>query len=139
MSKTIMKLTEQNAIVKIVSEATTTQTITLNSDLLSPTQELSAEQNVGIQFIHWSTNGSTGNVKITRNNELIFNLFGTMGFIDLSGNGGMIDKKNSSHNIVVTVTDGGTVLLTLRKISGYESKIEPWKFGQYDDPTVVGS
>lgn len=59
---------------------------------------------------------------------------------DLSGNGGMLDLTQSDQNIVVTMGAGGGVcFLTLRKMGGYASKVEPWRFGQYDDTTAVGS
>lgn len=129
-----MKLTETLATVKI--NGTGTETITLNSDLLSPTQELGATPTVGIMFLQWTTGG---NIAITRNGVNIFELYGATGVFDLSGHNGMLDTQNSTDNIAVTITGGGTLLMNLRKMSGYNSKIEPWAFGQYDNPEAVGS
>ena len=134
MAKKIMKLTETLATVKITG--TGTETITLNSDLLSPTQELADTQHVGIQFLQWTTGG---NITIARNSVTIFELYGATGIFDLSGYNGMLDTQNSTNDITVTITGGGTLLMNLRKMSGYNSKIEPWAFGQYDNPNVVGS
>lgn len=131
-----MKLTETLATVKITG--TGSDTIVLATDLLSPTQELSGagEQNVGIQFIQWTTGG---NITITRNAVTVFELYGATGIFDLSGYNGMLDTQESLSDIVVTITGGGSLLINLRKIAGYNSKIEPYAFGQYDNPEAVGS
>lgn len=134
MAKTIMKLTETLAIVKI--SGTTPETISLATDLLSPTQIVSGSPTVGIGFIQWTTGG---NILITRNAIEIYNLYTNTGEFDLSGNGGILDTTQSTSNIVVTITTGGTIFLTLRKLSGYASKIEPHRFGQYDNTSAVGS
>lgn len=134
MAKTIMKLTETLAIVKLSGAAT--ETITLNSDLLSTTQTVSGTPKVGIGFIQWTTGGD---VTITRNGVEIYKLYQNTGEFDLSGNGGMLDSTQGTSNIVVTISTGGVVFLTLRKMEGYASKIEPWAFGSYDDTGAVGS
>lgn len=134
MAKTIMKLTETLAIVKISGAGT--ETITLNSDLLSSTQTVSGTPKVGIGFINWTAGGD---VTITRNAVEIYKLYSNTGEFDLSGNGGMLDTIQGTSDIAVTIVTGGVVFLTLRKIEGYASKIEPWKFGSYDNPAAVGS
>ena len=134
MAKTIMKLTETLAIVKISGAGT--ETITLNSDLLSPTQTVSGTPKVGIGFINWTAGGD---VTITRNSIEIYKLYQNTGEFDLSGNGGMLDTIQGTSNIAVTIVTGGVVFLTLRKIEGYASKIEPEKFGSYDNTGAVGS
>jgi hypothetical protein len=134
MAKTVMKLTETLAIVKISGAGT--ETITLNSDLLSPTQTVSGTPKVGIGFINWTAGGD---VTITRNSVEIYKLYQNTGEFDLSGNGGMLDTIQGTSNIAVTIVTGGVVFLTLRKIEGYASKIEPERYGQYDDTGAVGS
>ena len=144
MAIDIMKLTETLAIVKIYGVgATTTETISLSAvpasnGLLSPTQVVSGtvSPKVGIGFLNWTVGGD---VTITRGALAIYKLYQNTGEFDLSGNGGMLDTKNGTSDIVVTITTGGVVFLTLRKIEGYDSKIEAWRFGQYDNPAVVGS
>jgi len=133
MAKRIMKLTETLATVKITG--TGAETISLSTDLLSPTQELGTTPTVGIQYLQWTTGGS---IIVARNGVTVFELYGSTGNFDLSGHGGMLDTQNSTNDITVTVTGGGSLLISLRKMSGYNSKIEPWAFGQYDDPTKVG-
>jgi hypothetical protein len=134
MAKTVMKLTETLAIVKISGAGT--ETITLNSDLLSPTQTVSGTPKVGIGFINWTAGGD---VTITRNSVEIYKLYQNTGEFDLSGNGGMLDTIQGTSNIAVTIVTGGVVFLTLRKIEGYASMIEPWRFGSYDNTGAVGS
>jgi hypothetical protein len=134
MAKSILKLTETLAIVKIVGAGT--ETINLSTELLSPTQIVSGTPTVGINFVQWTTGGT---IMVRRNSVDVLQLYTNTGGFDLSGNGGMIDATNGTHNIEVVVTTGGTCFLTLRKISGYASKIEPHAFGQYDNTEVVGS
>jgi hypothetical protein len=134
MAKTIMKLTETSAIVKI--SGTGAETITLNTDLLSTTQTVSGTPKVGIGYLTWTTGG---NIVIARNGVTVYTLFTNTGEFDLSGNGGMLDIIQGTSNLVVTITGDGVIFLTLRKIEGYASKIEPEKFGSYDNPAVVGS
>lgn len=132
--KRVMKLTETLGIIKVVG--TGTHTILLNSDLLSPTQILSGPLGVGIAFITWSTGG---NIAISRNAENLYELFTNEGNFDFSGNGGYSDMTHAGSDINITITNGGTCILTLRKATGYVSRIEPFRFGQYDDPTQVGA
>lgn len=134
MAKTVMKLTETLAIVKI--SGTTPETITLATDLLSPTQIVSGTPKVGIGYLSWTTGG---NIKISRNSVDVYDLYTNTGEFDLSGNGGMLDTINGTSDLVVTITTGGVIFLTLRKVEGYASKIEPYKYGQYDNTSAVGS
>lgn len=133
MAKSILTKTETNAVVKITGSGS--EIINLSTDLLSTTQELNGTLKVGIGFIQWTTGG---NVVISRNGVTIFELYTNTGTFDLSGHGGCIEYAQGDQNITVTITGGGTVLLSLRKASGYVSKIEPHYFGQYDNPNMVG-
>ena len=139
MAKTIMKLTETLAIVKISGAGTETISLSdpqASGGLLSPTQTVSGTPKVGIGFINWTAGGD---VTITRNSVEIYKLYQNTGEFDLSGNGGMLDTIQGTSNIAVTIVTGGVVFLTLRKIEGYASKIEPEKFGSYDNTGAVGS
>lgn len=136
---TIMKLTETLAIVKVtgVGNATIFLNTQATDGLLSPTQTLSGTLKVGIGFLNWSCSEA---IIIARNSVEVFKLHTNANELDLSGNGGMLDLTQSDQNIVVTMgANGGFCILTLRKMGGYASKIEPWRFGQYDDTAVVGS
>jgi hypothetical protein len=71
-------------------------------------------------------------------NVNILNLQANGNILDLSGNGGLSENTESTSNLVVTISGLGEVYLTLRKQAGYASKIEPERFGQYDNPNTVG-
>ncbi len=134
MAKTILKLTETLAVVKISGAGT--ETITLGTDLLSTTQIVSGSPKVAIAFLSWTT---PDNITITRNATEVYKLYTNTGEFDLGGNGGMLDVTQGTSDIAVTIPTGGVIFLTLRKLSGYTSKIEPHQFGSYDNTTVVGS
>ena len=132
--KYINKKTEGVAIVKI-GGTTFTETISLATDLLVPSQIIDGTMNVGIQHIQWVTTNAAEKIIITRNGTVVMELMG-QGSFDLSGNGGFIDSQESTSDLVCTGT--GWMYITLRKTGGYKSKIETHKFGQYDDTTKVG-
>lgn len=132
--KFINKKTEGVAVVKIGGTGFT-ETITLGTDLLVPSQVLIGTLNVGIQHIQWATTNGTEKIIITRNGTAVMELMG-QGVFDLSGNGGFIDSQESASDLVCTGT--GWMYITLRKTGGYKSKIETHMFGQYDDTTKVG-
>lgn len=134
MAKSILKLTETQAVVKISGSGT--ETITM-ADLMSPTQVASGgAYSVGINFIQWTVGTSA---TIVRNSVTIFELFTNTGSFDLSGYGGCTDYTQADQPIAITITGGGTLLIILRKEAGFRSKIEPEYFGPYDNPTVAGS
>ena len=133
--KYINKKTEGVAIVKI-GGTPFTETISLATDLLVPSQIVDGTMNVGIQHIQWATTNAAEKIIITRNGTVVMELMGQGGF-DLSGNGGLIDSQEAAHDLVCTGT--GWMYITLRKTGGYKSKIETHKFGQYDDATKVGT
>jgi len=140
MALTIMKLTESLAIVKVTGVGATTISLSntqASGGLLSPTQTLSGTLKVGIGFLNWSCDSA---ITIVRNTADVFKLHPNGNELDLSGNGGMLDLTESASDIVVTIgASGGFCILTLRKMGGYASKIEPWRFGSYDDTTALGS
>ncbi len=133
--KYINKKTEGVAIVKI-GGTTFTETISLATDLLVPSQIVDGTMNVGIQHIQWATTNATEKIIITRNGTVVMELMG-QGVLDLSGNGGFIDSQEAASDLVCIGT--GWMYITLRKTGGYKSKIETHKFGQYDDTTQVGT
>ena len=61
------------------------------------------------------------------------------GDLDFGGNGGFTDDTENTSNIVVSIVGTGGCYLTLRKVAGYKSKIEPETFGPYDNTTAVGA
>lgn len=138
MAKDILRKTEKKVAVK-VSGSGVTETITLNSDLLSSTQSLDgATQTVNIISLRW-TGDVDSKITITRNNKVIAilqgNSPGDFDFADAEYN----ESVNNTYNIVVTTSGDAQLYMNLRKVSGYASKIETPEFGAYDDTTATGS
>lgn len=134
MAKSILKLTETQAVIKITGSGT--ETITM-ADLLSTTQVVSGDAySVGINYLQWTVGTSA---TIVRNGVNVFELFTNTGNFDLSGYGGCTDYTQASQPIAITIVGGGTVFIILRKETGFRSKIEPEYFGSYDNPNVAGS
>jgi hypothetical protein len=95
---------------------------------------------VNIIFAQWNISpGAADRITVTRNGISVLNLHQNAGEIDLSGNGGYADTTGNTFPLVVTITGLGEAYFTLRKASGYKSRIEPETFGSYDNPAVVGS
>ena len=139
MAKRILKMTETLAVVKI-SGTGSSDTITLNTDLLSSTMVVDGTPRVNIAYVQWNVSSAASDtITITRGGTPVLNLYQNAGELDLSGNGGYSDDTGNDQPLVVTITGTGNLYLTLRKVSGYKSKIETAQFGSYDNTTVVGS
>jgi hypothetical protein len=138
MALAILRQTETLAVVKAYGAGSTT--IDLQTDLLSSTMELDGgTQTVNISHISWYVSaGASDSVVITRGGTNILHLYQN-GEFDFSGNGGFADTVNNTADIVVAVTGTGGCYLTLRKVSGYKSKIQPWTYGPYDNETSTTS
>lgn len=52
---------------------------------------------------------------------------------------GFTDNLQSTKDITVTHTGGAVTYLVLHKQAGYNAKVEPEKYGAYDDETAVGA
>ena len=132
----VMKQTETLAIVKVFGTDDSV-TIDLDTDLLSSTMILdpAVARKVPISYVSWYVSDAAGDaVSIVRDSVPVLNLYQN-GELDFAGNGGFNETTKEGNSIVVTIVGTGGVYLTLRKAAGYISKIQPWKYGQYDDPT----
>lgn len=134
-TKRILKLTNTEAIVKIDGEPGTV-TIDLDVDL-----KLSSEDIVGtprVNIITMQVSGKPNSVlSVARNSENLWDLqANTTGLVDLNNIGGISDPTNNTSDIVVTSsTAEGQLLLRLRKVSGYVTKIRPAETGS-DQPVA---
>lgn len=134
-TKRILKLTNTEAIVKIDGEPGTV-TIDLDVDL-----KLSSEDIVGtprVNIITMQASGKPNSVlSVARNSENLWDLqANTAGLVDLNNIGGISDPTNNTSDIVVTSsTAEGQLLLRLRKVSGYVTKIRPAETGS-DQPVA---
>lgn len=136
MAKDFLRKTEKKVAVK-VSGTNVTETITLATDLLVPTQVVSGTPKVNILAFKWA--GALGaTVTITRNSKTIVKLVcdnpGEMDFLDSE----FTESINNDSDLVVVTTGEAQLWLNLRKESGYKSKIETPEFSVYDDLTKVG-
>jgi hypothetical protein len=139
VTATVLKNTNQEAIVKVAGTADSA-TIIL-SELVAATQEVIEDADLEVNLVSVSWTGlASSTVTIARNsvNIITVNAAGS-DIIDMSGRG-YVDTIENTEDIVVTI--GGAeaqVWLTLRKASGYATKVEPATYGAYDDPTRVGA
>jgi hypothetical protein len=132
MAFRIIKQTETLAIVKVWG-TNSTDTIVLATDLLSSTMIVSGTPTVNITYVQWYVSaGASDNVTVTRNAIPVFNLYQN-GDLDFAGNGGFADDTGNTSSIVVTITGTGGCYLTLRKAAGYLSKVQPERYGSYDN------
>lgn len=140
VTKTILKNTNNETIVKIAGTAASA-TISLNSDCVASTQATSGATQtvniVGFQF----TGLASSTITIARNGTNITTV-SAEGHDDVEFAAGMgfSDTIQNTSDIVVTIAGAEAQLyLTLRKVSGYASKVETAVYGAYDDQTAVGS
>lgn len=133
VTTTIMHKTNNKAIVRVVATAAAdNHTVDISADLLALNETQTGTAKVHIGRILHSTNSD---VKVTRNNVTIAHLF----------NNGWVEETwwnlNDQEDQDITVTFGGAgmVVLELKKVSGYNSPVEPEIYGSYDDPTQVGA
>jgi len=129
----VLKQTETLAVVKVYGAG---GTINLATDLLSSTMIVQGTPTVNITFAQWNISpGASDKITVVRDGVSILNLQQNAGELDMGGNGGYADNIKNDKDIVVTTTGTGEVYLTLRKVSGYKSKLNPETFGSYDDIT----
>ena len=141
LTKTLLKLTETEAVVKVAGSTGST-TIDLQTDILDPNQATSgATQTVTITGVRW--NGDLSNtLAINRNSVRVMTLVtDTADTVLFDGQELPPENTEATSDIEVVQTGSGYVelYLKLRKVSGYAPKIETAQFGVYDDPNVVGS
>lgn len=127
--KRILKLTNTEAIVKIDGTAGTV-TIDLDVDLKLPSELIVGTPAVNILALKIA--GKPGGVaSVIRNSEVLWDLQSNTGeTIDLYNIGGISDPTHNTSDIIVTTTGTDTqLLLKLRKISGFKSRIRPAETG----------
>lgn len=142
MAKHILKKTERDCVVKISGPSGTSETITLDSDLLTDREELDPNhpQVVWITGLTWTGNLDSVGI-VSRNGVVIASMqANTTGQFDFEGQGMVPDSVNAQDDLTVAITDAqGEYWIRLRKVSGYLSKHEAAIYGSYDDPSQVGA
>jgi hypothetical protein len=139
VTKTVLKKTHQEAIVK-VSGTAGSATIDISADLLSHNQALSGDT-VKVDIVGAMVGGLLTNaITVTRNAVPILAFAGeNNGTFDFEGQG-FRDTIQNDQNIVVNIAGAeGHIYLTLRKVAGFNTTVETGAFGSYDDLTRVGA
>lgn len=141
VTKTILKLTERDAVVKVAGSAGSA-TIDLQTDLKKSNEVLAQgkTQKVSIIGVQW-TGTTDGLATIVRNGVTIMTLnCGAAGALEMTGQMMIPDNIEEASDLVVTLSGGAAeVWLRLRKEDGYQSMIETSEFSQYDNVNAVGS
>lgn len=139
MALTVLKNTNQETIVKISEIGS--ETIDLQTTLLASTQALLGDtQTVNIVGIEYT--GLTGStITIVRGGVTVTSLLSEgHDSVGLASGFGFVESTGNTADIVVTIaTANAQCYLTLRKVSGYATKVETTTYGAYDDPTRVGA
>lgn len=140
VAKTVLKKAHQEAVVKVAGTAASA-TISLVSDLLHSNQVLIAGGTPTVNIIGANWTGATNStITVVRNGVTILSIVGDQpSSIDFEGLG-FVDNVNNTSDIVVTIAGAeAAVYLRLRKVDGYNTKIETGIYGSYDDETRVGA
>lgn len=139
VTKTVIKNTNLETIIKIGGTAGSA-TIDLQTDCLAASQALyGATQAVDI-VAATATGLLNSGITIVRNGVPVLafapennNVFDFEGM-------GFRDNVENTSDIVVTVSGAEAhIYLTLRKISGYKTKVEYASYGAYEDESRVGA
>lgn len=138
---TVMKLTHQEAVVKVAGTAAT-HTIDLSVALVPASgQILDGEtQTVTITGVTWS-GADGGVVTISRGGVTVMTLqANAAGMLLFDGQTMPPESIGATADISVAISGAqAECWLKLRKVSGYKTTIEPEQFGPYDNPAVAGS
>jgi len=136
--KTILKLTERDAVIKLAGNAGAS-TIAVATDLKKANEVLSGAIHTPICGVQW-TGSVDGLATIVRNGVTVMTLNGgASGALEMNGQMMIPDTIEDGSDLVVTFTGAAMeVWLRIKKTSGYTSAIETSEFGQYDNPAVVG-
>ena len=138
---TTVKNTNQETVVHFTSAAAETGTIALNT-LTAPTQALTAGGTPTVDIVKFFCSGELGSkISVKRNNATV--IVGSpendIGF-EFNTIGVPVNNSNTSDIVI----DNGaaksvTGWLVLRKVSGWDTKVETAAYGSYDDVTRVGA
>lgn len=143
ITKTILKKTQTDVVIKLAGVSGDGATIDLQgADVVATTEQVaSGSQVVNINGVSW-TGETTASITIARNSTRILTLpCGAPSQWDFDGQTMPPDSTENTSDIIVTFggTGNAEVYLKLRKVSGYNTKIETGAFGIYDDTNAVGS
>lgn len=137
---TIIRNTNLETIIKYEGSLVDTAATIDISTLTATTQARNAETptvNI-VKFI--ATGLLTSGVTVVRNSITVLAAAPENAIsLDLTQNS-ISDNIQNTQNIIITTTGAvSTGYLVLRKVAGWETKVEPATYGSYDDETRVGA
>lgn len=122
ITKSVIKLTHQEAYVKVINDAASSDSITIDIDvdLLKPNEELSGKPlDVRLSTVEY---GMAGAGRIVRNSvnvlEMIANEHGSFDHDTCN------DATQKDKDLVVTMGQG-TMVIRLLKVAGFQPKFRP--------------
>ena len=117
-TKTVLKKTRQQAVVKVVGSGAVT---ILNTDVALADETLDSNGNVlmNINGVYYAIAGATA-ATIARSGTTVMELIGNDNW-SFSQNMGFVDNQLTSSNITVTLAGAGTVFLNITKARGFYS------------------
>lgn len=138
---TTVKNTNQETVIHFDTSLAESGTIALNT-LTASSQALTSGGTPTVNIVKFICTGALASgVRVTRAGKNIISVAPENApFLDLNSNG-FSDTTNNTADIVVVndVAKPVTGYLILRKVSGWDTKVETAVFGSYDNNTVVGS
>ena len=137
---TTVRNTNTETIIHFDTVAAESGTITIANLAASTQARNSADPAVNIVKFVCSGQLDSG-IRVVRNGKNIIACAPeNCPVLDLNSNG-ISDNTNNTYDIVITndVAKPVTGYITLRKIAGWSTKVEPATYGAYDDPTRVGA
>ena len=138
---TIIKNTNQETVIKFEgSSADTAATIAL-TDLTASTQALTAGGTPTVNIVKLIATGLlTSGVTITRNSVVVVACAPENAPIINLTQDGISDTVGNTSSIVITLAGAASVgYLVVRKVLGWDTKVEPATYGSYDDVSRVGA
>jgi hypothetical protein len=137
---TIIRNTNQETIIKYEGSSVDTAA-TIDISTLAATTQARNSDTPTVNIIKFIASGLlTAGVTVVRNSVTILAAAPENApVLDLTQNG-ISDSIQNTQNIVITTTGAAsTGYLVLRKLAGWDTKVETATYGAYDDVTRVGA
>lgn len=138
---TTVKNTNQETIIHFDTAAAESGTIALTS-LTAASQTLTAGGTPTVNIVKFFCSGQLGaGIRIVRNTKNIIACAPENAPVLEFNENGFVDNINNTYDIVVTndVAKPVTGYLVLRKVAGWDTKVETATYGSYDNVNQVGS
>ena len=137
---TTLKNTNQESVIHFTSSAAESGTITI-ANLTATSQARNADTPT-VNIVKWQVTGELASkVTINRNSKIVIACAPENApYAELNAWGIPLTNDNTSD---IVITNGAakdvTGILVLRKVAGWDTKVEDATYGAYDDPTRVGA